>query len=278
MPKLFDAKDLSNKILCETKELIKTKNLHLRLVIIKANNDSSSDLYINNKIKMCEKVGIAVDLVKFSESSSTKDIIAYISTLNNCPVVTAILVQLPLFNHLNKRDILQSIDPKKDVDSLNEYKLGSFFAGNSIDMPLTAEGVIKLLEFNKINLSGLRATVIGRNVISGKSIAIALLDQDCTVTMCHSKTKNLKSICKESDILVCCIGKQIIDSSFIKDNAVVINVGFSKNNENKTCGDIFVEDILTNSNASLVSTIFNSTGLMTTTCLVKRILRLGENI
>lgn len=270
--KVYDAKQLSSEILSQTKDTILNNKYKINLVIIQANNDNASNLYINNKIKQCEHVGIKATHIKLDENITTQEMIKIINDLNAGSNITGILVQLPLYAHLNENKIVDSIKPSKDVDSLTAANLGKFYAtGDNKYLPLTPLGIVEILKHNKINISGKKATVIGRSVISGKSMALALLNEDATVTICHSKTKNLKEICKNSDILITCIGKQMIDSSYVKDGAVVCNVGYDYV-DGKTVGDIYLDDIINNSKASFVTKIFNTSGLMTTTMLVKRLL------
>ncbi|MGL5150020.1 MAG: bifunctional 5,10-methylenetetrahydrofolate dehydrogenase/5,10-methenyltetrahydrofolate cyclohydrolase, partial [Clostridium sp.] len=223
----YNAKELSQRILDEVKREITRNKYDIRLVIIQANDDNNSNLYINNKIKQCNYVRIKPTHMKLDEHTSTEDIIEIIKHLNEDDNVTGILVQLPLYPHLNEDKILNAIASEKDVDNLTQLNLGRLYTTNHTKyLPLTPLGIIEILKDNKIELKGKKATVIGRSVISGKSMALALLNEDCTVTICHSKTENLKEICKESDILVACIGKQVVDSSYIKDGSIICNIGY----------------------------------------------------
>lgn len=266
---VYNAKDLSERILNNVKDEIQKNDYKIKLLIIQANNDNASNLYINNKIKQCTKVGIKCIHKVFYKSVSTEEIIETIKEANKEGLYT--LVQLPLYNHLDKDKILNSIDPDLDIDSLTRINLGKMYEGDMSYLPLTPAGIITMFKDNEIDLKGKRAVVLGRSIISGKSMAMALLNEDCTVTICHSKTDNLKEECKQADILVCCMGKQLIDSSYIKDGAMVVNVGYDRVN-NKTVGDIYFDDIVNNSKAGFVTEIFNCSGLLTTTMLVQRIL------
>lgn len=266
---IYNAKDLSERILNNVKDEIQKNDYNIKLLIIQANNDNASNLYINNKINQCDKVGIKYTHKVFYKSVSTKEIVETIKEANKEGIYT--LVQLPLYGHLDKDKILNSIDPDLDIDSLTRINLGKMYEGDMSYLPLTPSGIITMLKDNKINLKGKKAVILGRSVISGKSMAMALLNEDCTVAICHSKTENLKEECKGADILVCCMGKQLIDSTYIKDGAVVVNVGYDRVN-NKTVGDIYFDDIVNNSKASFVTEVFNCSGLLTTTMLTQRIL------
>lgn len=270
----YTAKELSDRRLEEVKREIQEFGYKPRVVIIQANDDNASNLYIKNKIRMCERVGIEATHYKFDETISTADIVDLLHFINSRKETNAILVQLPLFKHLDEQLILQSIEPTKDVDTLTHVNLGKLYDGDMRYLPLTPRGVMEILKDNDIEISGKKVVVIGRSVIAGKSTAMGLLSADATVTICHSKTKDLVETCQKADILVTCIGKQLIDSRYIKEGATVVNVGYAKNLEGKTCGDIFYEDIVLNSKAYLVTKIFNCSGLMTTTMLTERVLEL----
>lgn len=274
--KIYNAKDLATKIKNDIKkeieDYIKKGYRKPQLIVIQANNDSSSDLYINNKMKICDEVGIHCTHIKLEESITTESILNLINYYNSNKCIHGILVQLPLYEHLDKEKIMQSISPEKDVDGFNYLNIGKSYSGITNLIPLTALGVVDILKDNKVNIQGKHAIVLGRSIISGKPIADLLLQHDATVTICHSKTQNLKEICKQADILVTCVGvSKLIDSTYIKDDAIIVNVGFS-NVDGKTYGDIDLEDIELNSNASIVTSIFNTTGLMTTVNLAKSLM------
>lgn len=274
---IYNAKELA----AANKQYIKKEIEHYKskgyntpqLVVIQLNNDSSSDLYINNKTKICDDVGINCLHLKLDNSITTESVLMLINHYNSDKNTHGILVQLPIYDHLDKEKIMQQISPLKDVDGFNYSNIGKFYSGINDLAPLTALGVIDILKHNKVNIEGKHAVVLGRSMISGKPIVDLLLQNNATVTICHSKTQNLKDICKQADILVTCMGvPKLIDNTYIKDNAVVINVGFA-NIDGKTYGDIDLEDIKLNSKASIVTSTFNTTGLMTTVNLIKSVMK-----
>lgn len=280
--KIYNAKQLANttkeKIIKEIQYYITRGYRKPQLIVIQANNDTSSDLYINNKKRICDEVGVHCTHIKLEESITTESILNLIKYYNSNKCIHGILVQLPLYKHLNKEKIMQSISPEKDVDGFNYINIGKSYSGLTQLSPLTALGVIDILKDNQVNIQGKHAVVLGRSMISGKPIADLLLQEDATVTICHSKTQNLKEICKQADILVTCMGvPKLINSTYIKDDAIVINVGFS-NVDGKTYGDIDLEDIKVNSKVSIVTIVFNTTGLMTTINLAKSLMYCYKNL
>lgn len=215
------------------------------LVVIQVGSDAASSVYVNNKQKACDYVGIDSFVYNLYESVSQETVINIIDNLNNDGSVNGILVQLPLPKHLNESEILSRISPSKDVDGFHEYNVGKLMLGEDGVAACTPSGIIKILEHYNIEIAGKKCVVVGRSNIVGKPMAMMLLKEDGTVTICHSKTENLKEICKTADILVCAIGKpKFFNHEYIKDGAVVIDVGIHKLDDGTMCGDVDFDDVI----------------------------------
>lgn len=215
------------------------------LVVIQVGSDAASSVYVNNKQKACDYVGINSFVYNVNENVSQEAIINIIDNLNNDDTVNGILVQLPLPKHLNESEILSRISPSKDVDGFHEYNVGRLMLGKDGVAACTPSGIIKILEHYNIKIASKNCVVVGRSNIVGKPMAMMLLKEDGTVTICHSKTENLKEICKTADILVCAIGKpKFFNHEYIKDGAVVIDVGIHKLDDGTMCGDVDFDDVV----------------------------------
>ena len=222
---------LAESILRDLKKDVKKLDPHL--AIVQVGDDEASTVYIGKKLSACEGVGMAASHVHLPKSSSKKKVIAVVETLNAEPDITGILVQLPLPSSLAEStdDILKTIDPKKDVDGLTARNLGKLFIAKEYEHlpPATPAGIIRLLEHERIPLSGMHAVVVGRSNLVGKPLAAMLLNRGATVTVCHSKTKNLASFTRQADLLVSAVGKaNLITAEMVKPGAVVIDVGVSR--------------------------------------------------
>lgn len=217
----------------------------VQLVVIQVGSDAASSVYVNNKQKACDYVGIGSFVYNLYEDVSQETVINIIDNLNNDSTVNGILVQLPLPKHLNESEILSRISPSKDVDGFHEYNVGKLMLGQDGVAACTPSGIIKILKHYNIEIAGKNCVVVGRSNIVGKPMAMMLLKEDGTVTICHSKTKNLKEICKTADILVCAIGKpKFFNHEYIKDGAVVIDVGIHRLNDGTMCGDVDYNDVI----------------------------------
>lgn len=215
-----------------------------RLSVVLVGDNSASHIYVSAKQKACEKVGIEFQLYHFKETVSESEVLACIEALNEDDYVSGILVQMPLPKHLNEKNILGSIDPKKDVDGLTTFNMGQLFLNEEGLRPCTPKGIMALLEHYDVPISGKRAVVVGRSHLVGLPISKMLLDANATVTICHSKTENLKAICQQADILVVAIGKaKWIDASYVKPGATVIDVGINRLENGRLCGDTDFESI-----------------------------------
>ena len=240
---LLDGKAVSLHI----KENIKEKVLQLnniynsvpKLVVVQVGNNPASNVYIKNKLKAASFVGIDAELVHFEENVTNDELIDTIHKLNNDINVDGIIVQLPLPKHLNENDIINEIDNSKDVDGFGLVNKGKLFCGLDSLKSATPFGIMELLHHYNISVSGKHAVVVGRSNIVGKPMAIMLLNENATVTVCHSRTTNLKEVCLQADILVCAVGKsKFITEDMVKPGAIVVDVGMNKNEEGKLCGDV----------------------------------------
>lgn len=269
---LLDGKATSNKIKEELKEKItniKEKyNQEPHLAIIQVGNVSASNIYIRNKIRDCNEIGIVPHHIHFQEDIEESVLDEKIQELNNDDQINGIIVQLPLPKHLDERSIIEKINPKKDVDGFAITNKGALFCNLKTIYPATPKGIMTLLERYNIEIEGKRAVVVGRSNIVGKPIAMMLLNKNATVTICHSKTKELKEICKTADILIACVGKaKFITSDMVKEQAVIVDVGMNRDESGKLCGDVDFENV--KNIASYISPVPGGVGPMTICSLLE---------
>ena len=245
-----------------------------RIDILLVGDDYASQMYVNMKEKKALDLGILVNIHTFDKEISQAQLIKLIKELNNENEVDGIMVQLPMPEHINESEVLESILPSKDVDGLTSTNLGKLFKNDSSAIPpATAKGVIKLLDNYDVQIEGKRAVVIGRGDISGLPIAAMLQNRNATVTICHSHTQELKDICKDADILVSSIGRaEYINSEYVKNGGVVIDVGTNRNGEGKLVGDVdfnSVKDI-----AGYITPVPGGVGPMTIACLFDNLIEM----
>jgi len=246
---LLNGKVVSDKFkdgLKETVRDLRSNNIveNINLAVVQVGDNSASSVYIKNKMKSCEYIGIDSSLYNLPENTEEQEVIELIESLNEDDSVTGILVQLPLPSHINEQNVLQIVNPAKDVDGFTAYNSGNLFTGNTRLVPCTPFGIMKILSYYGIEVAGKECVVVGRSNIVGKPMAMLLLAADGTVTICHSKTKNLKEICKRADILVCAIGKpKFFNRDYVKNGAVVIDVGIHRMDNGKLCGDVDFDDV-----------------------------------
>lgn len=276
---LLNGKVLSDIVKDELKTVVtnmKKCGQIVRLAVIQVGSDSASSVYINNKKKACEYIGIDSVVYNLSEFIDQDTLIDMIEHLNKDEFVNGILVQLPLPKHLNEKEILSKIHPSKDVDGFHEYNVGNLVLGNQGIVSCTPSGIMKILQHYNIEVAGKECVVVGRSNIVGKPMALLLLRNDGTVTVCHSKTKNLKEICKRADILVCAIGKpKFFNKDYIKDGAVVIDVGIHRQENGKLCGDVDFEDV--KDIVSSITPVPNGVGSMTVAMLMDNCVKAAQN-
>lgn len=238
------------------------------LAVVLVGNDPASMVYVNNKKKACEKVGILSRSYELPEDTEEKDLLALVEQLNMDNSVHGVLVQLPLPPQIDEEKVILAVDPKKDVDCFHPLNVGLLHTGQKGFLPCTPAGVLELIERSGHTIEGKRCVVIGRSHNVGKPTAMLLLQKNGTVTICHSKTKDLKGICKEADILVSAVGKlHTVTKDMVKEGAVVIDVGMNRNENGKLYGDVDFDDVC--EVAGAVSPVPGGVGLMTVAMLMK---------
>lgn len=245
MAQLIDGKAISKQIKDELKEQVaefSAKGVKICLAVIQVGNDLASSVYVGNKKKACAYIGIDSLSYELPEETTEEELLELIDKLNKDDAVNGILVQLPVPKHIDEDKIIKAISPLKDVDGFHPMSVGALSIGQPGFVSCTPAGVIQLLKRSGIVIAGKECVVIGRSNIVGKPMAMLLLRENGTVTICHSKTKDLKEVCKRADILVVAIGRpKMIDASYIKEGATVIDVGIHRDENNKLCGDVDFE-------------------------------------
>lgn len=268
--KLLNGKELADKIKEEIKvevEKMNAKGQNVCLAVIQVGDDAASSTYVRNKHNACRYCGIISSETKLGACATEESLINIIESLNNNDNVNGILVQLPLPNHIDEHKVIQTIVPEKDVDGFHELNVGKLMIGEDTFVPCTAKGIIELLVANDIEIEGKNCVVVGRSNIVGKPTAMELLRHNGTVTVCHSKTKNLKEICKLADILVCAIGKpKFFNKEYIKEGAIVVDVGIHRI-EDGLCGDVDFDDV--KDIVSAITPVPKGVGAMTVAMLMK---------
>lgn len=263
------AQDIRRELKKRVEDINKNGNIQLCMANILVGNDGGSQFYVRNQNKLCDTLGIKVQSINLDESIEEEELVHIINKLNNDTEVKGIILQLPLPKHLNESKITSSIDINKDIDGLNSISVGKLYKGEKCFVPCTPRGIIELIKSCDINIEGSNAVVIGRSNIVGKPVAQLLINENATVTICHSKTKNLKEICLNADILVSAIGKpHFITKDYIKEGAVVIDVGTSSVN-GKIVGDVCFDEVI--EKAGYVTPVPGGVGAMTTTMLIKNL-------
>lgn len=271
MNNLMDGLSVSLKIRNEIQLEIEENKYTPSLVVIQVGNDKASNLYIKNKLKASSDVGIKVEHIKFETNTKEEVIINKIKELNLKSDVNGILVQLPLPKGFNEGNIINSIDPVKDVDGLTYENVGNLVLENDCLVSCTPLGVIELLKAYNVKPEGKHAVIVGRSNLVGKPLIQLLLKHDATVSICHSKSSNIKNITKTADILIVAAGHaNLITKDMVKDKAIVIDVGINKEN-NILCGDVNFNDV--KKKASLITPVPGGVGPMTVACLIKNILK-----
>ena len=247
MPQIIDGKAISAQIKEEVKERVAAlaaQGKKVCLAVIQVGNDPASSVYVGNKKKACAYVGIESLAYELAEETTQEELLDLIRELNAREDVNGILVQLPLPKQIDEDAVIRAIDPKKDVDGFHPQSVGALCIGQPGFVSCTPAGIIQLLKRSGIEISGKECVVIGRSNIVGKPMALLLLRENGTVTVCHSRTKDLKEVAKRADILGVAVGKpKMITREYVKEGAVVIDVGIHRNENNKLCGDVDYEDV-----------------------------------
>lgn len=267
MYKLIDGKQVAEHIKQQVKTEIASMNRDVTLAVIVVGDNPASRTYVNNKKKACEYVGIKSLEFIFPEDVPEHILFDMIDELNYNQDVNGILVQLPLPKHINEKDVLERIWPDKDVDGFSAYNTGKLWQGEYDIAPCTAIGIIELLNYYNIDVAGKHCVIIGRSNIVGKPVASLLLERNATVTICHSKTKNLSEITSKADILISAVGKpKFVTWGFVKKDAVVIDVGINRDENGKLCGDVDAKNIA--NKVGFLSPVPNGVGPMTVAMLM----------
>ncbi|MGL4647737.1 MAG: dihydrofolate reductase [Mycoplasmoidaceae bacterium] len=265
-------KKIIKELILEKKILTTNNKIKPHLQIIQVGDDFASEIYVRNKIKMGLKLGIKVSH-KFLKTATTTKLCKLIQSYNASNLVTGILVQLPLPANIDAKIVINSIDPIKDVDCLSEQNLGKLFNIKEDSLlPCTANAILSLLKRNQLPIAKKQVTIIGRSNIVGKPLALLLLNEDATVTICHSKTKNLKNHLKNADIIVCAVGKKdlIANPNWIKKDAIIIDVGINRDENNKICGDVNFNQLI--KKAKCISPVPKGVGPLTIMMLYQNLL------
>jgi len=272
---LIDGKELAarkrEEIAKETKELADKTGTTPGLAVVIVGDDPASQTYVRNKAKACEEVGFYSEVVSLPANTSQRDLLKVISELNDRIDIDGILVQLPLPKHINEKAVIGKISPKKDVDGFTPSNAGKVLIGSPKFAPCTPAGIMELVKSTGINIEGKHCVVVGRSNIVGKPVAMMMLHENATVTVCHSHTANLKSFTSKADILVAAVGKPgFITGDMVKEGAVVIDVGINRNEEGKLCGDVNFEQV--EPKAGFITPVPGGVGPMTITMLLKNTL------
>ena len=246
--KLLDGKAVSAQIKQEMAEEVARikatggKIPHLAAILV--GHDGGSETYVASKVKTCNEIGFKSSLIRYEADVTEEELLRKVDELNNDPDVDGFIVQLPLPKHISEQKIIEAIDYRKDVDGFHPENVGALMIGQKGYISCTPAGIIQLLKRSDIDIEGKHCVIVGRSNIVGKPMAILMLRENATVTVTHSKTRNLKEICKEADILIVAIGKkEFIDASYVKDGAVVIDVGIHRDENNKLSGDVKFDEV-----------------------------------
>ena len=270
MYQIIDGKRISQEIKDELREKVavfKEQGKTFTLAVIQVGNDPASSVYVGNKKKACAYIGIESLSYELPQETTEEELLKLVGELNNNSAVGGILVQLPLPEHINEEKVLLAISPEKDVDGFHPENVGNLSIGRPGFVSCTPAGVIQLLKRSGIEIEGKECVVLGRSNIVGKPMAMLLLRENGTVTICHSRTKNLKEITRRADILVVAIGKpKFVDASYVKEGAVVIDVGIHRNENNKLCGDVDFDSVA--SHTSAITPVPGGVGPMTIAMLM----------
>lgn len=271
---IIDGKAVSTAVKDEVKnevEQLKKSGSVPCLAVVLVGNDPASKVYVGNKKKACEYCGIKSLEYLLDENTTEEELLSLINVLNNDSAVNGILVQLPLPKHINEEHIINSIVPSKDVDAFHPVNVGKIMIGNPDFLPCTPAGVMEMLKKYNIETCGKDCVIIGRSNIVGKPMAMLMLAANSTVTVCHSKTANIKEKCKNADIIIAAVGKAgFVTADMVKDGAVVIDVGINRNSEGKLCGDVDFESV--SQKASYITPVPGGVGPMTIATLMKNTL------
>lgn len=255
-----------------TDELKETHGITPGLAVVIVGDDPASRVYVNNKKKACEAVGFISEEYALPAETTQEELLSLVDTLNNKESINGILVQLPLPKHLDDKAVIEAISPLKDVDAFHAVNVGKIMLGEYDFLPCTPAGVMEMLHSYEIPVEGRECVVIGRSNIVGKPMGMLLLHENGTVTICHSRTKNLAEVCKRADILVAAVGiPRFVKADMVKDGAVVIDVGMDRDENGKLCGDVDFENV--KDKCSYITPVPGGVGPMTIATLMKNTLK-----
>ena len=277
------AEIISGKVVSQAKReelkkrvsLLDSQGIEVGLAVIIVGNNSASRVYVNNKKKGCEEIGVNSYEYALPEQTTQEELLRLIEKLNSDTKVDGILCQLPLPSHIDEQAVINAINPYKDVDAFHPFNVGHIMIGDYTFLPCTPAGVMEMLRFYNISVKGKKCVVIGRSNIVGKPMAMLLLKENGTVEICHSATANLKDECLSADILVAAVGRAgFVGADMVKDGAVVIDVGINRNAEGKLCGDVCFDEV--EKKASYITPVPGGVGPMTITMLLENTVRAAE--
>lgn len=278
MAKIIDGKAISAEIKEELKGKVaeyKKQGVEITLAVVKVGNDPASAVYVRNKEKACEYVGITSRTLALPEETTEEELLKVVNDLNEDKAVNGILVQLPLPKHIDESKVLLAIDSDKDVDGFHPVNVGKMVIGEETFLPCTPAGIIEMLKRTDVEISGKECVVIGRSNIVGKPMSMLMLKENATVTIAHSRTKDLKEVTKRADILIAAIGKaKFVTADYVKEGAVIIDVGMDRDENGKLCGDVDFDSV--SQVASAITPVPGGVGPMTVTMLLVNCLRSVE--
>ena len=273
---IIDGKKISDEVKEKLKIKIEEEELTPGLAIIMVGNNPASEIYVKNKLKASEKIGVKATVYHFDELTEEKEIISCILKLNEDTNTHGIIVQSPLPSHLNEENINEYIIPSKDVDGFGVYSLGKLASGEESFLSATPAGIMEMLNYENIDVTGKNAVIIGRSKIVGRPMALTLLNHHATTIITHSKTKELKEITKIADVLIVAIGKpKFITDEYIKEGAIVIDVGINRTEDGKIVGDVDFDSA--SKKASYITPVPGGVGPMTIALLLKNVVKSAEN-
>lgn len=279
MAEIIDGKAVAKKIRKELKkevEELKTKEITPKLAVIMVGDNSASQVYVRNKSKACEKAGIEFEEFLFDKDTTEKKLLDTIDMLNKDESVHGILLQSPVPKHINIQKAFEKISPKKDVDGFNAVNVGKLSIGQDAFISCTPYGIIKMLEEYNIETEGKHTVILGRSNIVGKPMIQCMLNKNATVTVCHSRTKNIAEITRNADILIAAIGKpKFVTEDMVKDDVVVIDVGINRMEDGTLCGDVDFENV--SKKASYITPVPGGVGPMTIAMLIYNVVKAAKN-
>jgi len=274
MAEIIDGKKIAAEIkdrIREEAKILTTEGRRPGLAAVLVGDNPASVIYVRNKRKACEEVGIYSEEHKLPASTKQDDLLSLIYRLNNDPKIHGILIQLPLPKHLDSEQVLYAVSPKKDVDGLHPNNIGYLTMGSPVFVPCTPAGVMAMLDYHKIPIEGQRAVIIGRSNLVGRPVGLLLMHRNATITVCHSRTRDIDAVCREGDILIAAIGRpRFVTADMVKEGAAVIDVGINRLPDGKLVGDVDYETV--SKKAGWITPVPGGVGPMTIAMLLQNTL------